>query len=200
MTEIRERPVAPRRPRPAPRGYAERAARDAPRTVTRKALLVGESDQAFRHLVHGMLAFSERLMAIRQGFGQVLGLTGIEYTVLVSIAHLLERGPVGVNSIAAHLHLSGAFVTIVTNQLAKKGLIRKGRDAADRRRAALTTTPKGQQLLAELAPLQQQVNDALFEPLSRDQFRALAQLVDPLVDAADRALALLEYLHPVDRS
>ena len=171
-----------------------RSARDVPRTVTRRELLVAESDEAFRHLVHGLLAFSERLMAVRQGFGQVVGLSGVEYTVLVSIAHLVERGQVGVNAIASHLHLSGAFVTIVTNQLVEKGLIRKGRDAADRRRAVLTVTPRGQQLLGKLAPLQQQVNDALFEPLTKDQFRALAALVDPLVDAADRALALLGYL------
>jgi DNA-binding MarR family transcriptional regulator len=171
-----------------------RARRDVPRTVTRRELLVAESDDEFRHLVHGLLAFSERLMAVRQGFGQAIGLSGVEYTVLVSIAHLLERGRVSVNSIAAHLHLSGAFVTIVTNQLAQKGLIKKARDTVDRRRAVLTTTAKGQRLLAELAPLQQQVNDALFEPLTKERFRELAALVDPLVDAADRALALLEYL------
>ena len=171
-----------------------RAGRDVPRTVTRRELLVAESDDEFRHLVHGLLAFSERLMAVRQGFGQAIGLSGVEYTVLVSLAHLLERGRVSVNAIAAHLHLSGAFVTIVTNQLAQKGLIKKARDTADRRRAVLTTTARGQRLLAELAPLQQQVNDALFEPLTKERFRELAALVDPLVDAADRALALLEYL------
>jgi DNA-binding MarR family transcriptional regulator len=174
--------------------------------VTRRELLVADSDDEFRHLVHGLLAFSERLLAVRQGFGQALGLSAIEYTVLVSIAHLAgrargrapsrtpERAQVSVNTIASHLHLSGAFVTIVTNQLAQKGLIRKGRDTVDRRRAVLTTTVKGQQLLATLAPLQQPVNDALFEPLTRERFRDLAALVDPLVAAADRALVLLEYL------
>jgi DNA-binding MarR family transcriptional regulator len=162
--------------------------------VTRRALLVSDSDDEFRHFVHGLLAFSERLMAVRQGFGQAIGLSGVEYTVLVSIAHLVERGRVSVNSVAAHLHLSGAFVTIVTNHLVQKGLIRKSRDTVDRRRAVLTTTPKGRGLLAELAPLQRQVNDALFEPLTKEHFRELAALVDPLVDAADRGLALLEYL------
>ena len=171
-----------------------RAVRDTPATVTRRELLVAESDAEFRHLVHGLLAFSERLMAVRQGFGQAIGLSGIEYTILVSIAHLAELEQVSVNTIASHLHLSGAFVTIVTNQLVRKGLIRKGRNSYDRRRAVLTTTAKGQQLLATLAPLQQPVNDALFEPLTKEQFRDLAALVDPLVDAADRALALLEYL------
>jgi DNA-binding MarR family transcriptional regulator len=171
-----------------------RVVRDAPRTVTRKDLLVGDSDETFRQLVHGLLAFSERLMAVRQGFGQVLGLSGVEYTVLISIVHLQAHARVSVNTIASHLHLSGAFVTTVTNQLERKGLIRKSRDPDDRRRAVLTTTPRGQQLLARLAPLQQQVNDALFEPLTREQFRELAGRVDALVASADRALALLEYL------
>jgi DNA-binding MarR family transcriptional regulator len=72
--------------------------------------------------------------------------------------------------------------------------MRKGRDTVDKRRVVLTTTPRGQQLLTRLAPIQQPVNDALFEPLTKEQFRDLAALVDPLVAAADRALALLEYL------
>ena len=172
----------------------QRVVRDAPRTVTRKDLLVGDSDETFRQLVHGLLAFSERLMAVRQGFGQALGLSGVEYTVLVSIAHLQAHAQVNVNTVAEHLHLSGAFVTTITNQLERKGLIRKARDTVDRRRAVLATTPRGQQQLARLAPLQQQVNDALFEPLGREQFRELAGRVDALVEAADRALALLEYL------
>jgi DNA-binding MarR family transcriptional regulator len=171
-----------------------RVERDAPRTVTRRELLVGESDETFRHLVHGLLAFSERLMAVMHGFGEVLGLRGAEYTVLVSIAHLQARAQVNVNTIAEHLHLSGAFVTTVTNQLVARGLMRKGRDTVDKRRVVLTTTPRGQQLLTRLAPIQQPVNDALFEPLSREQFRELAERIDALVAAGDRALALLEYL------
>jgi MarR family transcriptional regulator, organic hydroperoxide resistance regulator len=124
MTPSRSRTAGSRRSRSGTVGREGRVGRDRragdpPRTVTRKALLIAESDAAFRHLVHGLLAFSERLMAVRQGFGQVLGLTGIEYTTLVSIAHLLERSPVSVTSVASHLHLSGAFVTIVTNQLVR---------------------------------------------------------------------------------
>jgi MarR family transcriptional regulator, organic hydroperoxide resistance regulator len=167
----------------------------APRTVTRRELLVGESDDAFRHFVHGLLAFSERLMAVRQGFGQILGLSGIEYTVLVSIAHLQAQGQVSVGAVAEHLHLSGAFLTTITNQLVRKGLIRKSRDPADRRRASLVTTPRGVQLLQRLAPVQQRVNDALFGPLTRSQFHDLAGEIDALVRSADRAIALLRYLH-----
>jgi DNA-binding MarR family transcriptional regulator len=172
--------------------------RSVPRTVTRRELLVGDSDDVFRHFVHGLLAFSERLMAVRQGFGQMIGLSGIEYTVLVSIAHLQVQDQVSVGAVAEHLHLSGAFLTTVTNQLVRKGLIRKSRSPADRRRASLVTTPHGVQLLQRLAPVQQRVNDALFGPLTRSQFHDLAGEIEALVQSANRAIALLRYLRTGD--
>lgn len=165
-----------------------------PATIARRELLVGESDATFRHFIHGLLAFSERVMAVREGFGQLIGLSGIQYTVLVSIAHLQEREEVSVGSIATHLHFSGAFITTVTNQLERLGLIRKSRSQADRRRADLATTEKADQLLQRLAPAQQKVNDQLFEPLSREQFVELAGRMDSLVSAGDKAVALLGYL------
>src|SRR5918999_286650 len=109
---------------PARRKSRSRAARVAPATIARRELLVGDSDATFRHFIHGLLAFSERVIAVREGFGELIGLTGIQYTVLVSIAHLQQRGQVSVGTIATHLHFSGAFITTVTNQLERLGLIR----------------------------------------------------------------------------
>lgn len=169
-------------------------ARNAPATVSRQELLVGESDATFRQFIHGWLAFSERVMAVREGFGELVGLSGIQYTVLVSIAHLQEREEVSVSSIATHLHFSGAFITTVTNQLERLGLILKTRSERDRRRADLATTPKADQLLLRLAPAQQQVNDQLFEPFNRAQFVELARQMDAMVSAGDKAVALLRYL------
>lgn len=166
----------------------------APATIARPELLVDDSDATFRHFIHGLLAFSERVMAVREGFGELIGLTGIQYTVLVSIAHLQEREEVSVGSIATHLHFSGAFITTVTKQLEQRGLIHKKRSSQDRRRADLATTEKADQLLRRLAPMQQQVNDQLFQPLSRGQFVELARQMDSLVNAGDAAVALLSYL------
>lgn len=165
-----------------------------PATVARQELLIGDSDATFRHFVHGLLAFSERVFAVREGFGQLIGLSGVQYTVLVSIAHLQQREAVSVSAVAAHLHFSGAFITTVTNQLERLGLIRKGRSSVDRRRIDLATTPRADQLLEGLAPAQRQVNDQLFEPLSREQFIELAGRMDALVSAGDKAVALLHYL------
>lgn len=174
--------------------------RSAPPTVARRELLVADSDATFRHFIHGLLAFSERVVAVREGFGQLIGLSGIEYTVLVSIAHLQDREQVSVSSVASHLYVSGAFITKVTNRLERLGLIRKSRSEQDRRRVDLVTTTQGDELLERLAPAQQQVNDQLFEPLGRSQFIELARQMDALVGAGEKAVALLDYLRSSRKS
>jgi DNA-binding MarR family transcriptional regulator len=166
----------------------------APLTVSRKELLTRGTDDAFRHFVHGLLALGERTLAVRAGFGELIGLSGIQYSVLVSVAHLQERQAVSVGTVAAHLHLSGAFITTVTNQLEKLGFIRKSRNPNDRRVAVLVTTTKAQQALERLAPLQRQVNDELFASVSRPHFEELSRVMDAWIESGDRAVALLSYL------
>jgi DNA-binding MarR family transcriptional regulator len=170
--------------------------RTPPLTVTRPELLINGSDRDFRALVHGMLAFSARLEAVRAGFAGVIGLTGIQYTILISVRHLQHVGPVSVSMIAAHLHISGAFVTIETGKLLKLGLLTKQPDPKDRRRVSLSITKKGAGLLHRLARTQAQVNDVLFDFLDAAQFRQFRTLVDRMTECGDQAVALLEYLIP----
>jgi DNA-binding MarR family transcriptional regulator len=169
--------------------------RAPPRTVSRPELLVDGSDREFRRLVHGLLAFLARHEAIRAGHGARIGLAGIEYTVLIAIGHLAaEEGDVSVNRVAEHLHLSGAFVTIVTNKLLKRGLISKQPHPRDRRRVQLAVSEAGYTRLAELAPVQRQVNDVEFECLSAAEFRSLISMVERLIQSGDRAVRLQEFL------
>jgi DNA-binding MarR family transcriptional regulator len=163
-------------------------------TVSREALLVDGSDSEFRRLVHRMLAFSARLEAVRAGFGRLLGLTGIQYTVLISIAHLSARGASGVSRVAEHLALSGSFVTLIVGQLVRRGLAEKIADPHDRRRVRLSVTDAGRALLARLAPIQREVNDVLFQPLDRRGFLALNELFEAFVRSGSEAVGLVEYL------
>ena len=165
-----------------------------PLTVSRPELLRGESDADFRTLVHGMLAFAARLESVRGGFARLAGLTGIQYTVLISVSHLEGSGDVSINMLADHLQLSGAFVTIETGKLLKRGLLTKQPDRSDRRRVSLKTTAQGRRLLRSLAPTQVAVNDVLFEFLDAPGFRQLLGMVNRMTPCADRALALLKYL------
>lgn len=184
-------------PRSRKRSAQERPA--PPLTVSRPELLPGGSDAEFRALVHGLLAFSSRLESIRAGLGRSIGLTPIQYTILISVAHLETSGGVSVNQLAAHLQLSGAFITIETGKLLKRSLLTKEPDPADRRRVSLNTTAKARRLLASLAPTQVAVNDLLFEFLDASMFRRMGGMVDSMNACANRALSRLAYLWESER-
>src|SRR5690242_5891196 len=143
-----------------------RATDAKPLTVSRPELLVDGSDAQFRAFVHGMLAFAAQLESVRDGFAALLGLTGIQYTILISISHLQSEREVTVRAVADHLHLSGAFVTTETGKLLRLGLITKVQDLRDRRQVCLRVTVKARELLSGLAAVQVQVNDVLFEFLN----------------------------------
>jgi DNA-binding MarR family transcriptional regulator len=163
-------------------------------TVTTPELLVDGSDAEFRGFIHDFLAFAARVTEVRAGFGEYLGLTGIGYTTLRTIGHLQGRHGVGVNAVAEHLHLSGAFVTTVVAKLVAAGLVAKRVNSADKRRVLLTVTAGGRRLLDDLAAVQAPVNDALFDCLNADDFRRLKAMLAKLVPCGDRALSLLRYL------
>jgi DNA-binding MarR family transcriptional regulator len=166
----------------------------APLTISRPELLIDGSDRHFRRLVHGLFGFFARHEAVRAGHAARIGLVGIEYTVLISIRHLaVEEADISVNRVAEHLFLSGAFVTTVTNNLLKRGLIRKLPDPSDRRRVRLEVADKGNALLAQLAPVQRQVNDVQFGCLSTAEFLHLLDMTERLIDCGNRAIHLQSY-------
>jgi DNA-binding MarR family transcriptional regulator len=166
----------------------------APLTISRPELLVGGSDGHFRRLVHNLFAVGSRHEAIRAGHGARIGLTGIEYTFLVSIRHLEDEGDVSVRQLADHLHLSGPFATTMVGKLIGRGLVTKETDPTDRRRVCLKVTEQGHELLSELAPMQRQVNDVQFGSLSKPEFEMLLTLLDKLIESGDQAIALQSYL------
>lgn len=174
-----------------------------PITTTREDLLnASGDDETFRQCVHDLFAIASRMEIFRSGFGKLVDLTGVEYSILVASGHLVDNGPVFVNALAEHLHLSGAFVTLQTNHLAKKGLLLKVKDPSDGRRVQLQLTKKAHRALESLSPAQCQVNDVLFGGFSKRDFRKFISLIGLLMDGSADALPLLHYLesqHPQSR-
>lgn len=167
---------------------------DHPLTVMRPELLVGGDDAAFRRFVHNFLAFSGRIHTIRHSFGKLVGLSGVRYSVLISIFHLEGEDGVSVGDVAEHLHLGLATLTVETNKLAQLGLVVKRQDSRDRRRVLLRLTGRGKRLLEQLAPVQRQVNDELFRALSKADFERLASVFTHLVPCSDRAVSCVRHL------
>jgi DNA-binding MarR family transcriptional regulator len=171
----------------------------APLTTSRAALLEDGSDAAFRRLVNGLLALSQRHQALRDGHAARIGLAGPAYSILISVLHLGTQGAVSVSDVASHMKVSAAFITAETNKLEAAGLLEKRRDPADGRRVQLAVTVAGSARLAALAPTQRLINDIEFGPLSRAEFRTLLRLVESLTGAADRALELQQALAAEDQ-
>lgn len=156
--------------------------------------MLSNEETEFRQLIFDLLALTLKLDSVRNEYGKLVGLTGIQFTMLISIAHLSEHSPVNINAIANHLHLSGAFVTNETGKLVKLGYITKQKDQSDGRRVLLNITEQGFALLAELAPRQREVNDLLFQELNQKDFRKMANFAKRLVDSGDNAVALVNYI------
>ena len=73
-------------------------------------------------------------------------------------------------------------------------LIAKNPHPGDGRRAQLTLTEQGINLLIRLAALQRKVNDALFGILTREEFTVLSQMLSRLASNADSTLKLAEHV------
>ncbi|MBW3098167.1 MarR family winged helix-turn-helix transcriptional regulator [Pseudohoeflea coraliihabitans] len=163
-------------------------------TVSREDLLVDGSDAEFRAMVHDLLAFAARLEQIRARFGRFIGLSGVQYTILITIRQLQGENGVGAKAIAEHLAFSPPFVTTETTRLVRLGLVAKRPNPEDLRRVYLTVTDKGIALLTELAPVQQEINDLLFEPVTGDTFEMVRRMARDLRASSERAALLSEYL------
>lgn len=163
-------------------------------TVGLPELLHEGSDARFREMLHNLLAFAARLEQIRGRMGAMIGLSGSQYTVLISIRNLQGTAGIGVKAIADHLSHSGAFVTTETNKLIKLGLVSKRLNPDDGRRVLLSVTKKAIELLNGLAPMQREINDVLFEPLVSVDFEIVHRLANELRSSSERSLLLSDYL------
>lgn len=188
MSRARARKGA-RNPRPASSGPY-----DAPPVVGRSELLLNGSDRNFNLLLHNLSALRTRLAELGDKNGASIGLAPLEHVVLTLLARVVPATDVGVQELADMLQLSGAFMTSTVNGLVDKGVVSKSPHPVDGRRICLRVTPRGLDLLANLAPLQRQVNDLAFGELSATEFRQLCDLVERLLDSVEQAGALQDFL------
>ncbi len=165
-----------------------------PLMVSRPELLLDGTDLAFRQLVHDIMAFAARMQENRSRVAGYVGLTGQQYTILITIAHHQEQDGFGIIQVADYLRLSGAFVTIEVNKLVEAALVRKKPNPNDRRRVLLSVTPKARELIDRLSRIQRPSNDTIFASLSATEFQMLRKIIPQLVEATDQSLKLIDFL------
>jgi DNA-binding MarR family transcriptional regulator len=163
-------------------------------TASKPELLDRDGDRMFRGLLYDYFAFSRALDAARAKFARYADLSQTQYLILIAVVHSSQDEPMGINQIADRLYLSGAFITNEVNKLVSDGLMEKSAHPIDGRRVQLTVTERGLALLMRLATFQRPVNDALFDGLTREEFKMLSQLLGRLAADGDRAVKLAEHI------
>ncbi len=171
-----------------------------PLSVTRPTLLVGGGDRAFRDLIWSLLIVSNRLPRFPESFGRYLGISGAMYTVLIAAAHTQGRAGVGIRALADYMHLPAPHITTTVGKLMKAGLLAKRPNPRDGRGVLISLTAAGEAALRRLAPFQSEVNDVLFDGIGREDFHALARLMETMVGNSARALARVEALDRARRA
>src|SRR5215470_11489917 len=130
-----------------------------PATVSLRQLLHQGSDRQFRSLVQDLLIVARRLETARDYFGGQIGVTGPQYHLLMTVAHLQGATGVSVGSVAHAMNVSSAFVTSETGKLSAMGLVGKRPNPQDGRGALLSLTQVARSKMECLIPAIRAIND-----------------------------------------
>lgn len=162
-----------------------------PLTIAKPDLVDDGADAAFRDFVADLFAISAAMQSVRRAVARRLGLRGSELAVLLAVSRLGQDGPVGVITVAGHLHVAASNVTAEVNALVQTGLLLKTPRDDDNRAVSITLTREGQAILQRLAPVLRQTNAHLFRKLSRGSMAELRRVFATILAGAPAALEAL---------
>ncbi len=163
-----------------------------PLSTSLAAFVKNGSDREFRRLIRGLLGLSNLMRRNTDHFARYIGTNNAQFDVMTSIA---ETPDSTVSRIAQLMNVTSQFVTIEIGKLIKDGIVARRQNESDRRSSFLDLTPKGQNLLRELAPLRRRTNDLHFRSLTEDRAKILTEIIETLIVDGRGALHELESPH-----
>lgn len=143
-----------------------------------------------------LLDVASRLTRHGEALTSRFGITVQQWLVLMHVAGdpnfpgaRAQRSKAGILSseIAAQRGVSRALVSAAVSDLLRLDLVVQTDDPGDRRRKHLRVTAKGEQLLGQMQPYREVLNDALVEGLSQDRLRALSESLMVMRERATEA-------------
>ena len=166
-----------------------------PTTTDHSALLDSNgSDADFRKMIYGIFTMSVNFDRIRDCMAAALGLSGIQYHILMVVAELCAEGPVTISIVAERLHTSGAYVTMETKKLMRRGFLDKQRNPDDGRSVIITLTNEGRAAVDDFAPYNREINGELFDGVGPETFQQFRAIVDHMSRTSARAAQKAEIL------
>jgi DNA-binding MarR family transcriptional regulator len=161
-------------------------------SVSHEAMLVDGDDEKFRHVLFLSRLFADRLVTFLDVVARQVELTGNQYVILLAVAHSQGRRGAAVRDVARYSLMASSHVTTQAGALIRKGFVVKQRDRRDGRSVLMSLTPKGEEAMAQIAPLRQQFNDAFFVGVSRTSLLAAEKFLEQVTANSERSLSLLK--------
>ncbi len=97
-----------------------------------------------------------------------------------------ERPGTTLTEVAQRMRIDPPTASRVLTALNRRGLVRPRPDAGDRRRSLVFLTPAGERLSQGLAPIADEVRDAIVDGMSPAEVDALAQGLKQVISNLDR--------------
>jgi DNA-binding MarR family transcriptional regulator len=160
-----------------------------PATITLPPMLRSGGDVAFRETLYLMALVFGRLHTCREAFGRALGLTASQFIVLIGTAYQQGSEGVSIRDLAEHTQLASTHVTTEVGRLIGMGLLTKQPSLRDRRSVQVRLSPKGEDAVRAINPLQRRVNDLLFADVARDDFGVVSGFLERVALNSEYALA-----------
>jgi DNA-binding MarR family transcriptional regulator len=110
------------------------------------------------------------------------GLTPLQYGALVHLSAQTGKPRIEQNSFAERLNIDRNTASLLVEQLAKKRLVAREVDAADRRVRLLSLTPQGEKLYARLRPAFIAANEDILAPINARERKLLIDLLIRVIE------------------
>jgi MarR family transcriptional regulator, lower aerobic nicotinate degradation pathway regulator len=111
------------------------------------------------------------------------GLTPLQYGVLIHLSRLTGKPEIDQNALAERINVDRNTASLLVEQLAKKGLVERHVNAADRRARLLRLTEQGEKLYARLRPAHLIANESILAPIAPRERTLLIGLLIRVIEA-----------------
>jgi DNA-binding MarR family transcriptional regulator len=137
-------------------------------------------DTNLNHVVNFLVEQTARQI---RGFGQrhldALG-AGITVDQWILLKIIQEKGQISQVEMAQMAQKDTASVTRILDLLQKKGLIQRMDDDFDRRKYMVSLTPSGEEFVARILPVINQIRAKIVEGISKEEILSLKNVLDKI--------------------
>ncbi len=142
--------------------------------------------------VHVTVLIARVARVVRQRFEQTLTPLGLRQRHVVALSYLRGHGPTAQQTLAERLCMDASSLVGLLNKLEEDELVVRHRDRADRRRALIELSVRGEAALCDVDRALQGVEDEILVELDAGERTALRRLLARL------SLTETDWVMPVD--